>query len=67
MKVNKSIIRAVMYVLTAIAAALGIAFGVTSCTFTRVVSTTSESHQRGDTSIVIQTKTTESYKGTKDM
>lgn len=36
----------------------------TSCNVTRTITTTSTAYQRGDTSVVIQTKTTETYDGT---
>ena len=36
-----------------------------SCNVTRTVSTSSEYYQRGDTTVVIQTKTIESYDGSK--
>lgn len=62
---KKNIVRAVMYMLAAIAAALGILFGVTSCSVNRTVTTVSECHQRGDTSVVITTKTVETYTGQK--
>ena len=38
---------------------------MTSCNVTRTVTTQSQYWQRGDTSVVIQTKTIESYDGTK--
>ena len=38
---------------------------VASCNVTRTVTTKSEYRQHGDTSIIIQTKTIESYDGTK--
>ena len=37
---------------------------LTSCNVTRTITTTSQSYQRGDTSVMIQTKTTEVYDGT---
>ena len=40
-------------------------FGLTSCNVTRKVTTQSEYVQRGDTSVVIMTKTIESYDATK--
>lgn len=40
---------------------------LTSCNVTRKVVTESQYLQRGDTSIVIQTKTTESYDATKKL
>ena len=45
--------------------ALGTAFGLTSCNVTRTVTTQSQYLQKGDTSVVIQTKTIESYDGSK--
>lgn len=35
-----------------------------SCNVTRTVTTSSQYYQKGDTSVVIQTKTVESYDGT---
>ena len=37
----------------------------TACNVTRTVTSRSEAWQRGDTSVVIQTKTIESYDGTR--
>lgn len=37
---------------------------ITSCNVTRTITTTSQCYQRGDTSVMIQTKTTEVYDGT---
>ena len=56
--------KAIVTIVSAIIAAVGILLGVTSCNVTRVVTTKSEFMQRGDTSVVIQTKTTETYDGT---
>ena len=39
--------------------------GLSSCNVTRTVTTRSEAWQRGDTSVVIQTKTVESYDGSR--
>ena len=48
-----------------LAAALFIgALLITSCNVTRTITTTSQCYQRGDTSVLIQTKTTEIYDGT---
>lgn len=57
--------KAIVYLISAIATALGIAFGCTSCNVVRTVTTSAESIQRGDTSVIIQTKTIESYTGQK--
>ena len=42
-----------------------VAISLSSCNVTRTVTTSSEYYQRGDTSVFIQTKTIESYDGTK--
>lgn len=57
--------KAIVYLVGAIATALGILFGLSSCTAVRTITTTAESKQIGDTSIVIQTRTVEHYQGTK--
>lgn len=49
-------------------AALGIiatSIGLTSCHAVRNITTTAETYQKGDTSVIIQTKTIESYTATK--
>lgn len=50
-----------------ILAIFGLLGGVvlTSCNVTRIVTNESQYFKRGDTTIVIQTKTTESYDATK--
>ena len=50
---------------TAIVTCAAIALGLTSCNVTRTVTTRSEAWQHGDTSVVIQTKTVESYDGSR--
>lgn len=62
---NQNVLKAIVYLVGAIATALTIAFGLSSCNVTRVVTTKSEYQQRGDTTIVIQTKVTESYDASK--
>lgn len=42
-----------------------IVFACASCNVTRVITNQSEYYQRGDTSVVIQTKTIESYDAIK--
>lgn len=63
MKAN--IKKAIIYIITAAATALSIAWGLSSCTVMRQVTTSAESVQKGDTSVVIQTKTIETYTGKK--
>lgn len=48
-----------------IALTLGLGLCLTSCNVTRVITNKSEFTQRGDTAIMIQTKTIESYDATK--
>ena len=62
---KKEIIRIVISVLIAALTALATGLGLTSCNVTRSVTTQSQYYQRGDTSVVIQTKTIESYDGSK--
>lgn len=62
---KENIVKAVAYGLTALATALLIAFGLSSCTVVRTITNEAKSVQKGDTSIVIQTKTIESYQGKK--
>lgn len=61
----KMILKVVIAVVIAALTALGAALGLTSCNVTRVITNESQYFQRGDTSIVIQTKTTETYDASK--
>lgn len=65
MTTNKK--KAIIYLLGALATALGIAWGMTSCTVSRQVTTTAEYFNRGDTVVNIQSRTIETYTGTKDV
>lgn len=64
---TKFILKVVISVLLAALSALGAALGLTSCNVTRVVTNESQYFQRGDTSVVIQTKTTETYDATRKL
>ena len=44
-----------------------VAIVATACNVTRTVTTRSEAWQKGDTSVVIQTKTVETYDATKKL
>ena len=62
---TKKIIKVVISVLVAALTALGASLGLTSCNVTRVITNESSFLQRGDTSVVIHTKTIESYDAMK--
>ena len=62
---KQQIIKIVISVLIAALTALGAAFGLSSCNVTRTITTKSEYWQKGDTSVVIQTKTIETYDASK--
>ena len=62
---KQQIIKIIISVLIAALTALGAAFGLTSCNVTRTITTKSEYWQRADTSVVIQTKTIETYDASK--
>ena len=62
---KQQIIKIVISVLLAALTALGAAFGLQSCTATRIVSTTASYVHHGDTTTTIMTKTTETYRGEK--
>lgn len=61
----KSILHALFAAVIAALTAFGAAVGLSSCNVTRVVTNEAQYLQRGDTSVVIHTKTIESYDGTK--
>ena len=64
---KQQIIKIVISVLIAALTALGAAFGLSSCNVTRTVTTKSEYWQKADTSVVIQTKTIETYDASRKM
>ena len=47
------------------ALAIGLSVMLTSCNVTRTITTTSSSVKRGDTTVIIQSKTIESYEASK--
>ena len=62
-KLIKIIISVVIAALTALAAGLGLQ----SCNVVRTITNQSEYYQRGDTSVMIQTRTVESYDASKKL
>lgn len=64
---KQNVKKAIVYIVASIATALGILFGFSSCEVVRTITTSSEYHQRGDTNVVITTKTVESYNGKKNL
>ena len=58
---KRQIAKIIISVLIAALTALGAGLGLTSCNVTRTVTTRSEAWQKGDTSVIIQSKTVESY------
>ena len=64
---RKEILKVVISVLIAALTALAAGLGLSSCNVTRTVTTRSEAWQKGDTSVVIQTKTIETYDASKKL
>jgi len=64
---KQQIYKIIVTVTTAIVTCVAIALGLQSCNVTRTVTTRSEAWQKGDTSVVIQTKTVESYDGSRKL
>ena len=62
---KKEIVKVIISVLIAALTALAAGLGLTSCNVTRTITTRSEAWQKGDTSVIIQSKTVESYDGSR--
>ena len=62
---RKEILKVVISVLIAALTALAAGLGLSSCNVTRTITTKSEYWQKADTSVIIQTKTIESYNAEK--
>lgn len=62
---NKQLLKIVISVTIAALSALAAALGLQSCSVVRTITNKSEFYQRGDTSVMIQTKTIESYDASK--
>ena len=63
---KQRLMKAIKYLAVAIATAVAMALGLTSCNVTRTITTESRSMTRGDTAIIIQSKTIESYNAQKN-
>ena len=64
---RKKVIKIIISVAIAALTALGAALGLSSCNVVRTITNKSEFYQRGDTSVMIQTKTTESYDASRKL
>ena len=64
---KKEIAKIIISVLIAALTALAAGLGLSSCNVTRTVTTRSEAWQKGDTSVVIQTRTVETYDASKKL
>ena len=62
---KQQIYKIIVTITTAIVTCVAIAFGLSSCNVTRTITTKSEYWQKADTSVVIQTKTIETYDASK--
>ena len=62
---KQTFIRAIVAGLLAALGVIATAIGLQSCNVTRTVTVQSSCYQRGDTSVLIQTKTVETYDATK--
>ena len=63
---KQRLIAALKYLAVSIATAIAMAVGLTSCNVTRTITTESKSLSHGDTAIIIQSKTIESYNAKKN-
>ena len=58
--------KAIKYLIMSIATTIAMALGLTSCNVTLTITTESRSLTQGDTAIIIQVKTIESYNAKKN-
>ena len=63
---KERLMKAIKYLAVAVATAIAMALGLTSCNVTRTITTESRSVTKGDTAIIIQSKTIESYNAKKN-
>ena len=64
---KQQLYKIVATIATAVVTCVGIALGLSSCNVTRTITTTSSSVQRGDTTVIIQSKTIEQYDASRKM
>ena len=64
---KQQVYKIVATIATAVVTCVGIALGLSSCNVTRTITTTSSSVQRGDTTVIIQSKTIEQYDAYRKM
>ena len=64
---KQQIYKIIATVATAVVTCVAIALGLSSCNVTRTITTQSQYWQRGDTSVVIQTKTIETYDASRKL
>ena len=64
---RKQLIKIIVTVAIAALSALAGVLGLQSCTVVRTITNRSEYYQRGDTSVMIQTKTVESYDASRKL
>ena len=64
---RKEIIKVVISVFIAALTALAAGLGLSSCNVTRTITTKSEYWQKADTSVIIQTKTIETYDASRKL
>jgi hypothetical protein len=63
---KQRLMKAIKYLVLSIATAIAMALGLTSCNVTRTITTESRSLNKGDTAVIIQSKTIESYNAKKN-
>jgi hypothetical protein len=63
---KQRIVNTIKYMALAMTTAIAMAMGLTSCNVTRTITTESKSLTHGDTAIIIQSKTIESYNAKKN-
>ena len=63
---KQRLVNTIKYMALAMTTAIAMAMGLTSCNVTRTITTESKSLTHGDTAIIIQSKTIESYNARKN-